>query len=132
MIKKVKADYYEMGFGLLSGIIVDRELKEKMNAVLMDAHGKILQLLDNNRDHLKETHNSFVYPHGKQTNFFYEEPPRTFDLGYDDRKKLLAQAFAMRPVQHLFVTDERMTTDKIKAFAQRAIEDELDGKEGEG
>ena len=129
MIKKVKQQYYEMGFSLLSGIIVDEELKDKMEAVLMEAHGKILQLLDNNLNHLKVTHGSICYPHGKQTNFNYEEPPRTFDIGYDGCKKLLANAFAMKPVEHLIVTDERMTIDKIKAFAQRAIEDELDGKD---
>lgn len=130
MIEKVKQQYFEIGFGLMSGIIVDKELKDKLEAVLMEAHGKMLQLLDNNKEHLKVTHSGLVYPHGKQTSFSYEEPARMFDIGYDGCKELLTKALAMKPVEHLIVTDERMTIDKIKAFAQRAIEDELDGKDG--
>ena len=118
-----------MGYNLLAGIVVDEELKDQIEAVLKEARAKVGSIRMNNRQHIKETNTGLAYPRGKQTPYNVVEPKRSFDPDLGRRMYLLDGAMSMRKVEHLFETDERMTTDKVKAFAQRAIEDELDEKE---
>ena len=119
-----------MGFGLMAGIVVDEELKDKLDAVLEEAREKIFKLIDDNPSHCKLSESNYTYPRGKQTEFNYIEPARWFSLHTKDRKLLINKAFAMEKVKYLFEADTRMGIDEIKAFAQRAIENELDGKGG--
>lgn len=123
MFQRVKGQYYEMGFRLLSGIIVDAELSDKLQGVLEDARQRICQLLDENREHLLETESSSVYPFGKQTDISYVAPKGTFSLTFEQRKELLEIALKMEPVQHVFECDFR-DIDRTKAMVQRCIEDE--------
>lgn len=123
MIQKVKQQYYEMGFRLLGGIVVDAELKNKMQEVLDEARKKIVKLIDDNHQHLKETETCLVYPFGEQADVNYIAPKSMYDLDIEKRKALLANAFTMRPVEHLFESDKK-DIYLIKSFAQRAIEDE--------
>lgn len=129
MITKVKKPYYEMGYNLLAGIVVDEELKGQLEVILKDARTKIGVLIMKNQQHIKETNTGIAYPRGKQTSYNIAEPKRSFDPDLGRRMYLLDGAMSMRKVEHLFETDERMTNDKIKAFAQRSIEDELDEME---
>ena len=64
MVKKVETQFFEMGFHLLSGIIVDKELADKLQVVLEEARKKVCQLLDENKEHLKESSDHTVYPFG--------------------------------------------------------------------
>ncbi len=123
MFQKVKGQYYEMGFHLLSGIIVDAELSDKLQGVLEETRRRICQLLDENREHLLETENSSVYPFGKQTDISYVAPKGAFSLTFEQRKGLLEIALKMEPVQHVVECDFR-DIDRTKAMAQRCIEDE--------
>jgi hypothetical protein len=83
----------------------------------------------NNLQHIKETNSNLVYPRGKQTSFNIAEPKREYDMDLGRRMYLLNGALSMKRVEHLFETDERLNDDKIKAFVQRAIEDDLDREE---
>jgi hypothetical protein len=125
MLQKIKQQYYEMGFNLLSGIVVDKELKNQLTAILEKAKQEISNLIKDNPDHYMMTNGSYVYPFGKQTDFNYKEPPRMFDLSLEQRLHLLDAAFAVKEIEHLFVSEENMKLDDIKAQAQRAIEDEM-------
>lgn len=119
-----------MGFHLLAGIIVDAELKEKMQAVLDDARVKIYKLLDENPHKLKVTKGLTIYPFGKTTIVSYIGPKKAYDMTTDQRKNLLNVAFALNPVPCLYETDME-DEDKLKAFLQRRIEDEhLEGEGG--
>ena len=53
MITKVKEPYYEMGYNLLAGIVVDEELKDQLEAILKDARTKIGVLIMKNRQHIQ-------------------------------------------------------------------------------
>jgi hypothetical protein len=129
MIQKVEQPYFEMGFNLLAGIVVDAELKDQIEAVLCEARAKVGSLIMNNLQHIKETNSNLVYPRGKQTSFNIAEPKREYDMDLGRRMYLLNGALSMKRVEHLFETDERLNDDKIKAFVQRAIEDDLDREE---
>ena len=124
MIEKVKEQYYEMGFRMMSGIVVDKELRDKLQEVLEEARGKIFKLLDENPEHCKLTETSYAYPNGKQTEFLYIEPSRWFSLHTRDRKVLLNKALNMEEVTHLFEADSRMDMDDIRGFVQRSIEND--------
>lgn len=129
MIQKVQEQYYEMGYALMGGMVVDEKLKSQIEAVLSQAKETIFRLIDENPNHVVVSRTSLVYPHGKQTSINYQQPPSEYDLGIDGCKQMLEPAFTMREVEHMFVSNERMDIDDIKAFAQRAIEDEQDKKQ---
>lgn len=124
MLQKIEGQFFEMGFNLLSGIIVDMELKAKMQDVLDEAREKILKLIDDNPQHYKATEMTYAYPFGKQTRFSYIAPKTDFALSINSRKELLRNALTMKPVEHLYETHKRMKIDDIKRLAQRAIEEE--------
>ena len=129
MVKKVETQFFEMGFHLLSGIIVDKELADKLQVVLEEARKKVCQLLDENKEHLKESSDHTVYPFGKSTSINVITPKGAFDLSYDQRKSLLDSALAMKPIEHLYESDSR-DFDKLKAIIQRDIEDKQLAEEG--
>ena len=126
MIRKINEPYYEMGFALMCGVVVDEELKNKIEAVLSQAKKTIFTLIDKNPGHYRESQFGSVYPHGKQTSFHYQMPRNVFDFGVENYKQMLDDAFSMKEARNLFVSDERIPLDEIKAFAQKAIEEEQD------
>ena len=131
MVTKIQEQYYEMGFKLMSGIIVDEELAKQLQAVLEDAREKMKQLVRDNPQHCKESSSSYCYPMGKQTDFNYIAPKSWVDLNTERRLALLNEAMTMRKVQYLYESDKN-DIDHIKAFVQRSIEDEqLAGEGGE-
>lgn len=130
MTQRIYEEYYEMGAGLLHGIIVDVELKEKLQEVLDKANDEIQQLINDNMEHVLVSSSSIVYPRGKYTSFRYIEEKPYLDVSR--RLKMFDSTLDMNKVEYLFKTDEDWENiDRLKAFAQRNIEDELDAKEKE-
>lgn len=129
MIKKVEESYFAMGFKLMSGIVVDEELAKKLQEVFDEAKAKIKKLVEENPDRCRDTESDYAWPRGKQTDFNYIAPKGMFDRTRKQRLYLLDQALSMNKVDYLFESDQS-DKDAIKAFAQRAIEDEQDRKGG--
>ncbi len=123
MVQKVEGEYYEMGLRLLAGIVVDKELKDKLEVVFKEAKEKISDLILDNPQHVKETESSTCYPLGKQTDFNYTGPKGILSQNVPQRLRLLQVAFSMKKVEHLYDTDIR-NIDIIKCKVQRSIEDE--------
>ena len=129
MIRKIEGQYFEMASGLLYGLVVDAELSEKLQKVMEKANAEITQLIKDNMEHVIETASSLAYPRGKQVTFRYKEKKPS--IGLKSCLKLFNETSVMRSVDYLFETDmDWKDVDKIKAFAQRSIEDELDKLEG--
>ena len=131
MVTKIQEQYYEMGFKLMSGIIVDEELAKQMQAIFDEAREKIKKLVLDNPQHCKETSSSYCYPMGKPTDFSYIAPKSWIDLNTERRLAMLNDALTMRKVQYLYESDKN-DIDRIKAFVQRSIEDEQLAGEGGG
>ena len=129
MIQKVKQQYYEMGFHLMSGVLVDETLAPKLEAILSETREKVKKLVLENKEHILETNSCTVYPKGKSTEVSLSMPKGIFDLGLKGKFKIMDSALGINKVEHVFVSDER-SEEKVKAFAQRAIEDDLDAKGG--
>lgn len=130
MIQRVKEDYYEMGMGLMSGLVVDATLSEKIQNVLTEASDKIKHLVKDNTEHVFMTSTGIAYPRGNQTSFQYIGNDAL--LTSSQCLEILCKALAMRKVDYVFRTDESWKEyNRLKAFAQRTIEDELDEKEKE-
>lgn len=130
MIQRVKEEYYEMCMGLMSGLVVDKQLSDKIQEVLTEASGKIQHLVDSNKEHVFMTSSGLVYPRGNQT--FFQYIGRDFLLTPDQCIEIFRKALAMRRVNYIFRTDESWKEySRLKAFVQRAIEDDLDAKEKE-
>ena len=118
-----------MGFSLMSGIIVDKELKEKLQVIFDDARKKIVDAVKENLEHVRESDTCTVYPFGNQTYCNYIAPKSSYDMNIDQRLGLLDKALVMNPVEHVYEFDHR-GIDKIKAFVQRDIENRLESGEG--
>lgn len=130
MTQRIKEEYYEMGASLLYGLVVDAELKEKLQKVLDKAHDEIQQLIKDNKEHVLVSSSSIAYPRGKQTSFRYIEEKPYLDV--NRCLEMFDGALDMKKVEYLFKTDEDWKKiERLKAFAQRNIEDELDAKEKE-
>lgn len=125
MIRKIEGQYFEMASGLLYGLVVDAELSEKLQQVLDKANAEITRLIKDNKENVILTASSIAYPRGKQVKFRYKEKAPLLNL--KSCLKLFNESSAMRKVDYLFETDvDWKDIDKVKAFAQRSIEDELD------
>lgn len=129
MIQKVKQQYYEMGFHLMSGVLVDETLAPQLEAILSETREKVKKLVLENKEHILETNSCTVYPRGKRTEVSLSMPKGMFDLNLNQKLKIMDSAMCVNKVEHVFVSDER-GEEKVKAFAQRAIEDDLDAKGG--
>lgn len=129
MIQKVNEQYYEMGFHLMSGVLVDETLAPQLEAILSEAREKARKLIMENQEHILETRTSGVYPRGKSTDVYLAMPKGMFDLNLNQKLKLMESALCVKKVENVFKSDER-GEEKVKAFAQRAIEDDLDAKGG--
>jgi len=127
-INRIEEQYYEMSYRLLPGVVFDAEIKGQVQDILNEAKNRIRDLIKKNPEHCKECENSFVYPYGKQTDFNYIAPPNWMTLTMENRLNLMDKAFGVTPVEYLFQSD-KFELDRIKAFAQRYIEDDIDRKE---
>lgn len=129
MIQKVNQQYYEMGFHLMSGVLVDETLAPQLDAILSEAREKAKKLIKENKEHILETSSSTVYPRGERTDVSISKPKGMFDLSLEQKLNLMESALCVNKVDYVFKSDER-EIDKAKALIQRAIEDDLDGKGG--
>lgn len=129
MIQKVNQQYYEMGFHLMSGVLVDETLAPQLEAILSEAREKARKLIMENKEHILETKTSGVYPRGERTDVYLSMPKGMFDLNLDQKLRLMDGALCVKKVEHVFKSDDK-SEEKAKAFAQRAIEDDLDAKGG--
>lgn len=127
-IKKADQTYYEMGFNLMSGAIVDETLKNQLEEVLAGAREKIKELVMNNKQHVLETRSATVHPWGKSTSCSIAEPKGMFDFSLSQRLHLMEEAMTMKKVEHVYIADKRDSA-KNEAYVQRAIEDEEEGGE---
>ena len=122
-IKKADQTYYEMGFHLMSGALVDETLRNQLEEVLAGAREKIKELVMNNKQHILETRSATVHPWGKSTSCNIAEPKGMFDLSLNKRLHLMEEALSIKKVEHVYISDTR-DRDMTDAFVQRAIEDE--------
>ena len=129
MIQRLNQQYSEMGFHLMSGVLVDETLAPQLEAILSEAREKARKLIMENQEHILETKTTGVYPRGKRTDVYLAMPKGMFDLNLDQELKLMDSALCVNNVENVFKSDER-DEEKLKAFAQRAIEDDLDAKGG--
>lgn len=130
MTQKVNEQYYEAGAGLLYGLLVDAALSEKLQEVLDKAHDEIQNLIKKNMEHVVIASSATAYPRGKHTDFKYIEAKPSLGVSY--YLEVFDKAFNMKKVDYVFKTDEDWSGhDKMKAYAQKAIEEELDAKEKE-
>ena len=122
-IKKADQAYYDMGFHLMSGALVDETLKNQLEEVLTGAREKIKELVMNNKEHILETRSATVHPWGKSTSCSIAEPKGMFDFNLSQRLHLMEEAMTMKKVEHVYISDTRDSA-KIEALVQRTIEDE--------
>lgn len=129
MIQRLNQQYYEMGFHLMSGVLVDETLASQLDAILSEAREKAKKLVMENQEHILETNSSTVYPRGERMEVCISKPKGMFDLSLEQRLNLMESALCVNKVEYVFKSDES-NTDKAKALIQRAIEDDQDQKGG--
>ena len=100
---RVRKNFYKLSFGSSVGVLVDEKLMKKIARLQFATKEKLLDLLENNEDHMIENYSWSIADEPKEIN----QSDRTFNYVITENYKTsldkrMNEMFGIRKVEHLY------------------------------
>ena len=100
---RIRKNFYKLSFGNSVGVLVDEKLMKKIARLQFETKEKLLDLLENNEDHMIENYSWSIADEPKEIN----QSDRTFDYVRTENYKIsldkrMNKMFGIRKVEHLY------------------------------
>lgn len=100
---RIRKNYYKLSFGSYVGVLVDEELMKKIAKLQFDTKEKLLDLLENNEDHMIENYSWSIADEPKEINqsdrIFNYARTENYKISLDNRMR---EMFEIEKVKHLY------------------------------
>ena len=100
---RVRKNFYKLTFGNYVGVLVDEKLMKKIARLQFETKERLLDLLENNEDHMIENYSWSIADEPKEIS----QSDRTFNYVRTENYKIsldkrMSEMFGIRKVEHLY------------------------------